>query len=66
MTPCSHGSQTGIRGGLPIGKIWQAKRLPYNLFRVALLPRLPGKRCACPTILALVTAYGSIEPLEAD
>ena len=35
MTLCSHGSQTGIRGGLPIGKIWQAKRLPYNLFRVA-------------------------------
>jgi hypothetical protein len=35
MTLCSHGSQTGIRGGLPIDKIWQAERLPYNLFRVA-------------------------------
>ena len=50
MTLCSHGSQTGIRGGLPIGKIWQAERLPYNLFRVA--PAMffccpdPGKRSA--------------------
>lgn len=48
MTLCSHGSQTGIRGGLPIGKIWQAKRLPYNLFRVApaMLFVLPGPRQA--------------------
>jgi hypothetical protein len=32
MTHFSQRSQTGIRGGRPIQKAWQAERLPYNIF----------------------------------
>src|SRR6266487_956305 len=39
MTRCPHGSHTGIRGGCPTHRVWQAKRLPYNLFVASEKPR---------------------------
>src|SRR5947208_5821581 len=39
MTRRPHGSHTGVRGGCPTHRFWQAKRLPYNLFVASEKPR---------------------------
>src|SRR5216117_3035009 len=43
MTRCPHGSHTGIRGGCPTHRVWQAKRLSYNLLLQARNPAVVGQ-----------------------